>query len=663
MKLVERFWAALTCVLNFLTFPPVGYDAGIRQYPLVKDLKEPYLDPLEAPGPIFKPPGGAVKGDGSEFVCNYTLMYGWEECSTPDNRGCWLKHPTLGEIGINTDYESFVPTGIVRQYSLTIGAGAYNADGQNFTAAKLFNNSYPGPWIQACWGDQVKVTVTVDPTFPNGTAVHWHGIRQYQTMHMDGVPGISQCPIAPGSTFLYNWTATQYGSSWYHSHYSLQYADGMLGPLTLHGPSTANYDEAGKLPLLITDWDHASAFNVIYNHSLSDHPSILLNGQGDVSRCNPGVKPDRRITLTTVTLDQGKRYLLRVINTAYDSTFLFTIDHHLLTVVSADFVPIVPYTTNSILVGIGQRYNIIVETNPLTNETNLIPPDHNFWIRAFFVSDCFGRAPRGRKYNEVGILRYNAKSTAAPTSHEWADLDKKTCEGETGWKPWYPWIVGANEKLQQHDVQFLPSSVTTDYPLAAFAITTPTPTPVTFAPLHVDYGNITFRNLDNAGTWPDPWVIVAEEGTADEWVYLVLTASAVSPTKAHPIHLHGHDFAVIAQERNKKYDAETVILNLQNPPRRDVVLLPSSGYVVIAFKTDNPGAWLMHCHIARHASAGLALQILEDREQAAQIWQKNGSQALDNAAALCADWDTWVEDCTHRWNHTCDEWFPDDSGI
>ena len=48
---------------------------------------------------------------------------------------------------------------------------------------------------------------------------------------MDGVNGITQCPIAPGQSFTYNWTALQYGSSWYHSHYSVQYADGALGPL------------------------------------------------------------------------------------------------------------------------------------------------------------------------------------------------------------------------------------------------------------------------------------------------------------------------------------------------------------------------------------------------------------------------------------------------
>jgi hypothetical protein len=50
-------------------------------------------------------------------------------------------------------------------------------------------------------------------------------------MHMDGVNGLTQCPIAPGDNFTYTWTARQYGSSWYHSHYSVQYADGAVGPL------------------------------------------------------------------------------------------------------------------------------------------------------------------------------------------------------------------------------------------------------------------------------------------------------------------------------------------------------------------------------------------------------------------------------------------------
>lgn len=55
---------------------------------------------------------------------------------------------------------------------------------------------------------------------------------------------VSQCPIAGNETFTYRWRATQYGHSWYHSHYSLQYADGLAGPILLHGPSSADWDVA-----------------------------------------------------------------------------------------------------------------------------------------------------------------------------------------------------------------------------------------------------------------------------------------------------------------------------------------------------------------------------------------------------------------------------------
>jgi len=59
---------------------------------------------------------------------------------------------------------------------------------------------------------------------------------------MDGVPGVTQCPIPPGGSFTYTFTADLYGTSWYHSHYSAQYAGGLVGPMVIHGPQTVPYD-------------------------------------------------------------------------------------------------------------------------------------------------------------------------------------------------------------------------------------------------------------------------------------------------------------------------------------------------------------------------------------------------------------------------------------
>ena len=84
-----------------------------------------------------------------------------------------------------------------------------------------------------------------------------------------------------------------------------------------------------------------------------------------------------------------------------------------------------------------------------------------------------------------------------------------------------------------------------------------------------------------------------------------------------PIHLHGHDFFVLGHQASSNFDASTMTdqLNFDNPPRRDTATLPASGWLVLAFNANNPGAWLMHCHIAWHISEGLGVQFLEAKNQ------------------------------------------------
>jgi hypothetical protein len=131
----------------------------------------------------------------------------------------------------------------------------------------------------------------------------------------------------------------------------------------------------------------------------------------------------------------------------------------------------------------------------------------------------------------------------------------------------------------------------------------------------------------------------------------------ICPDRAK-IHLHGHDYAIIDQAAKKAFDPNQPINPISNPPRRDVAFLPEEGYLIIAFKADNPGAWLVHCHIAAHASGGLAMQVLEDREAAA-VRRPRGSPAWTGAAELCSKWTTWCATVGG-----CDNVkFQDDSGI
>lgn len=98
----------------------------------------------------------------------------------------------------------------------------------------LINGTFPGPLIEANWGDMINVTVD-NQILDEGTSLHWHGFLQKETPWYDGVPSVQQCPIAPGQSFTYSFKADLYGTSWYHSHFSAQYADGLLGPMVVHG--------------------------------------------------------------------------------------------------------------------------------------------------------------------------------------------------------------------------------------------------------------------------------------------------------------------------------------------------------------------------------------------------------------------------------------------
>lgn len=131
--------------------------------------------------------------------------------------------------------------------------------------------------------------------------------------------------------------------------------------------------------------------------------------------------------------------------------------------------------------------------------------------------------------------------------------------------------------------------------------------------------------------------------TANEWVYFVIESTA----GAHPIHLHGHDFNVIASGTGT-YASAKPTLTLTGAPRRDVVMVPQNGYVVMAFITDNPGAWLMHCHIGYHTAEGLVLQLVERESEISAL--------LDTTVLTdtCTAWDAYVK---------ADDIVQDDSGV
>ncbi|KAM7186154.1 Multicopper oxidase domain containing protein [Rhypophila sp. PSN 637] len=683
MVFTDSLWKVFTSFLGTASLDQALHPAD--QIPLTIPNR---VEDGHGSGPIFKPPGGLPEGDGSNFVCNYSAMHGFKDCSEPNNRGCWLTNDEGITWDINTDYEATdetaptpvnkMPIGVTRTYHLTATSSAINADGLNFRDGKVFQldgestPTYPGPWIQACWGDTIEVQVT-NMLPQNGTSVHWHGIRQWRTMHMDGVNGITQCAIAPQDKFTYRFKASQYGSSWYHAHYSIQYADGLVGPITIHGPHSSSYDVAPDIPILITDWGHNSAFNALVSKTKFLHPGILLNGQGNISAIYgdpiPNVDSSKAHPyVLNITTSKGQRHLLRIINTSFGSTFVFAVDGHTMTVVEADFVPIHPYTGNNITVGIGQRYEVILEPNDQSD------PSTSYWIRTYIPDpeQCGLFTPTGPNYEQTGILWYSFGSSPGsippiPTSTPSGNFSSQSCVDEpyasmTPIVPYHVQLPPSNNPPDGETERILSDNITTivNFTVGDLALS-PLTAKAPFNPLRINFSEPSFLNLNESRLWRPSEVVIRQDFNRTVWIQMTITNfNGFGP---HPIHLHGHDFAILNVTDGQPAKGEVLKLKLDNPPRRDVVLVPMNGLVVIAFKADNPGNWLMHCHIAKHAAEGLGLQILERRLDALNIWpNETASPAVKEAGRVCGEWKNWQENCSH-WFGGCAENFQDDSGV
>ena len=123
---------------------------------------------------------------------------------------------------------------------------------------------------------------------------------------------------------------------------------------------------------------------------------------------------------------------------------------------------------------------------------------------------------------------------------------------------------------------------------------------------HIDWTTPTLKYIQGGNyTLPANDNGIEINAPADSWVFWLVENKTPIP---HPIHLHGHDFFVVAQGAGSGVGAK---LNTANPIRRDTQSVDGQGFLVIAFRVDNPGAWLLHCHIAFHISGGLGVQFLE----------------------------------------------------
>jgi FtsP/CotA-like multicopper oxidase with cupredoxin domain len=417
---------------------------------------------------------------------------------------------------------------------------------------------------------------------------------------MDGVPGISQCPIAPGHSMTYRFHADLYGTSWWHSHYSAQTTDGVYGALVIHGPKNVDYDiDLG--PVFVSDYYRKPSEEVLhqlYSTNIIEASTTFADGtlisgkmQGDCSNLPPGT-PCSQVDTSKFEFEAGKTHRLRFISPASFGVMVVSIDDHDMTVIANDFVPVVPYTVKTITLAAGQRMDVLVKAKTTVRGNGA------YWLRVRQPTLC---ALAYQPFAVASIHYKGFDTDATPLS-----------------LPQLEWLTP-----RLLDCQSDPLRVTE--PLLAFQPPEPDVT------LKVDIKSYTnesghilyFMNGHTfRANYNEPTLLTAQAGNLtqleqedDKNVYNFGTNQSVRIVFqnyvpfSHPMHIHGQNMYVL-DEGVGTWNGQSVV-RPQNPQRRDTQIIQPSGYIVVQLDSTNPGVWPFHCHFTWHVSQGLYINVVQ----------------------------------------------------
>lgn len=412
-----------------------------------------------------------------------------------------------------------------------------------------FEGTAPGPLLRFRQGEIADMDVRND--LPEPTTVHWHGLRVSNAM--DGVPYMTQPPIAPGENFRYRFALPDAGTYWYHPHFRSfeQVTRGLYGALVVEETQPPEVDE--DWTWVLADWllDREG----VMRNDFEDPRDMSHAGRiGNLVTLNGRFAMHRDADPEPLQLRAGTRVRLRLLNAASARIFALRFGGAAPLLVATDGHPLEPHRLGdeSLVLGPGMRADLIIDVpeGRVTVSERLDPR------RAFVVRELLGagtaksRAPfaplppnplpepdlaRARRHEVV--LEGGARGRLHSARVRGKDTPVEQLLRQHG-MAWAMNGIAANDHVHE--------------PLLTLA-----------------RGESCVIALDNRTQWP------------------------------HPMHLHGHAFRVLS-------------VNGRPPPVRqwrDTVILDPEGSAEIAFVADNPGDWMFHCHILQHQQGGMMASI------------------------------------------------------
>ncbi|KAL9361919.1 hypothetical protein Peur_044704 [Populus x canadensis] len=490
------------------------------------------------------------------------------------------------------------------------------------------NGRFPGPTLYAREDDTVLVKVVNHVKY--NVSIHWHGIRQLRTGWADGPAYITQCPIQPGQSYVYNFTITgQRGTLLWHAHILWLRATvhGAMVVLPKRGipyPFPAPHKE---VVVVLAEWwksDTEAVINEALKSGLAPNVSDAhtINGHpGAVSACSSQGG-------FTLPVKSGETYMLRLINAALNEELFFKIAGHKLTVVEVDATYVKPFKTDTVLIAPGQTTNVLVTTNKNTGKYLVaaspfmdapIAVDNMTATATLQYSGALANSPTTLTTpppkNATAVANQFTNSLRSLNSRKFPakvplNVDHNlfftvglgvnpcpSCKAGNGSRVVasinnVTFVMPTTALLQAHFLN-ISGVFTTDFPAKPPHVFNYTGTPPTN--LQTKSGTKVYRLSYNST------------------VQLVMQDTGIISPENHPIHLHGFNFFAVGRGvGNYNPKTDTKKFNLVDPVERNTIGVPSGGWVAIRFRADNPGVWFMHCHLEVHTTWGLKMAFLVD---------------------------------------------------
>jgi FtsP/CotA-like multicopper oxidase with cupredoxin domain len=414
------------------------------------------------------------------------------------------------------------------------------------TAVWAYDGQVPGPTLRLRQGEPVRIVV--ENKLDEATTVHWHGIRLPNAM--DGVPGLTQPPIRPGESFTYGFTPPDAGTFWYHPHANSlrQLGRGLAGVLIVDEAEPIAVDR--DIVWMLADWrltedgQIAAGFGNAMEAAMSGRVgnAVTLNGAAPV---------EERVRA-------GERVRLRLVNSSLARIMALRFEDHRPVVLAIDGQPCAPHEPSGgrLLLGPAMRIDLLLDMRGAPGRRYRVIDDFYDGLAYRLVEIAYDEAPplRAQPLETPLALPRNPlpePDLAAAERHELV-LQGGMMSGMGG-------MMG---------------------------------------------GGMMGGGMSGMG--PATWAINGMSMTGDghagmpPLLTLKLGRSYVLTLRNetawwHPMHLHGHSFLVA--RRN----------GVPVPHRHwaDTVLVPPKETVDIAFVADNPGDWMLHCHVTDHQVTGL----------------------------------------------------------